>query len=440
MSRKKVFVGLMGTLFLLATFLSVTTVVASAETTLEFWHPYTQATRMEAMKKSAREFEQVHPGVTVRIETVPFPKIPEKWATAYAAGTLPDLMGVTTWNAMSMENVGVIRYADSIIEQMGGQDKVFNCGGLIDKLWRFKGNTLGMPLYGTARTPAYRRDLLEEKGLMPPVSWDEWIEVATKLTDPPKQYGLVQMWDPSDIGGTFTLWIFMLSNGGTFFDENGNLRFNTSRNVEAVKQVMELYQVGSPPGDFSFTMREYFNLFTSGKSALSVNACGFLAPKFERELPDLAAKNALGFTRAPVRLQRGWQAGLAGFVFLKGDNEELAAEFGKFLYEPDRYIRWVHAVPVGMIPVTNSSIRSPKYWDNPIIKKYNYCVKASIEGLGKGSEVASYYGLQPGSPVITEYGIIETMLQKIAIGQVSVEEGVIWAEKEIRKRMEERER
>jgi len=100
---------------------------ASAKTTLELWHPYTQVTRMEAMKKSGQEFEQANPGVTVKIETVPFSQIPLKWTSAYAAGILPDLMGVTTWNAVSLYTAGVLRYTDSLLEEMGGKDKVFNC-------------------------------------------------------------------------------------------------------------------------------------------------------------------------------------------------------------------------------------------------------------------------------------------------------------------------
>ncbi len=440
MGHKKRVVGFVVGALVLAAILLAQPLIAVAQTTLEFWHPFSQATRQEALKLSAQDFEEANPGVKVKIEVVPFTKIIEKWTSAYAAGILPDIMGTSSPFAPAMDAVGIIKYTNSLIEEMGGKEEVFTLPKLIDNEWTVDGNILGMPLYGVLRLPAYRKDLLDEKGLLPPASWEEWIDVVGKLTDPPNQYGLVQMWDAGDMGGIYPVFQFMRSNNGTVFDKDGNLAFNTPENIEAVGQIMELYKVGSPANEFSFTMRDYFSLFTSGKSAISLSSSGFLADSFERNAPELAAQGALGFFRGPVRLQRSWIAAGTGFVLLKGDNEDLATKFAKSLLEGDGYIRFLHAVPVGMLPVTNAAAQSPEYWDNPLIKKYSEAVVAQIEGLREGANICATYGSSVGTTAAGQYGIIETMLQKIAVGQVSVEEGVVWAEKEIAKKIEELER
>ena len=62
----------------------------AADRVVRFWHSYTQPERVAAMKQAAADFEKQH-GARVEIEIVPWPRVYEKWTTALAAGTLPDV-------------------------------------------------------------------------------------------------------------------------------------------------------------------------------------------------------------------------------------------------------------------------------------------------------------------------------------------------------------
>jgi multiple sugar transport system substrate-binding protein len=45
-------------------------------------------------------------------------------------------------------------------------------------------------------------------------------------------------------------------------------------------------------------------------------------------------------------------------------------EFLKFFYRDEHYIRYLHTVPIHLLPVLRSTSRSPKYLDHPAIKKW----------------------------------------------------------------------
>src|SRR5512138_3579307 len=72
-----------------------------AQQNIRFWHSYTQPERVEAIKATAAEFEK-STGIHVDIEVVPWPRMYEKWATALAARTLPDVAVALPDNYMGM--------------------------------------------------------------------------------------------------------------------------------------------------------------------------------------------------------------------------------------------------------------------------------------------------------------------------------------------------
>jgi ABC-type glycerol-3-phosphate transport system substrate-binding protein len=89
-----------------------------------------------------------------------------------------------------------------------------------------------------------------------------------------------------------------------------------------------------------------------------------------------------------------------------------------------------------MLPVLKNVIESDKYWDNPILQKYEDGVKSIISSL----ENKGYWPdrINENLGVITDYGIIEEMYQKIALGQATVEQAAAEANRALEERIKEK--
>jgi multiple sugar transport system substrate-binding protein len=57
-------------------------------------------------------------------------------------------------------------------------------------------------------------------------------------------------------------------------------------------------------------------------------------------------------------------------IFKDAKGAAEAVDFLKFLYRDDNYIRYLHSVPIHLLPMTKSTYRNPKYADNATIRKW----------------------------------------------------------------------
>lgn len=404
------------------------------EQVLKFWHPFTQETRKVALEEFVVEYQEENPNVSVEVEIIPFPQIPQKWALASASGTTPDVMGTTAWNAMDVYKAGMLVPCDTLLNELGGWDIFVGPEGVRNTLV-YEDTLLAMPMYANARVLIYRTDILEEKGVEPPRTWDEYLAAAEALTDPPNTYGFFQMWDSSDVGATMYHQIFGSSNNAYFFDEEGNPNMTSKENLETIEFMVDLYKVGSPDNEFGFTYRDVFNLFASGQAPMVLNS-GFMVNSFEQNLPELAKAGALGIGEAPFNVQPAGNTTYTPIIMVKGDHDETSRDFMRFIFDDERYTRWVHAMPGAMLPVLKNVLNSEAYWDNPVLQKYEEGIRGIIESLGNNGYWPDRLNENLG--VVTDYGIIEEMYQKIAIGLSTVKEAAEEANSRMLERIAER--
>ena len=396
---------------------------------IEFWHSFTQPARIAAMDAIAAKFE-AETGTKVSIEVVPWGKVNEKWTAASAGGALPDVSICLPAICIAMNEAGASRVLDSAVELIGGRDK-FASDSLLNNFHTYKDQLISLPFYNHARLLFYRKDVLDELGLNAPRTWEEYIEVAAATSNPPDRYGMVQMWDPGDSGGTQYLFLFIRSNGGSYLDADGNAVFNTPENIEAVKQLIELYNVGSPKNEVSLSFHgNVFDLFTSGKSVMVFDTM-FVTDAMKNRQPELYESGAVGIARPPTRKQDGWYVGDVGITVMNGDNEAAADKWIEFLYRDENYIPFLHTIAGGMYPATKSVANNPDFFAADNIKKFEQGAKLTLEGVAKGSDIGLSNGLHPYATTVYGSGIIENMLADIALNGTNVEEAVASAHNEI---------
>lgn len=114
-----------------------------------------------------------------------------------------------------------------------------------------------------------------------PKTWDELLEYAKKCTDPPDVYG-------TGIAGVKNLmiseiaYIFFTNVGAKFFDEEGNVIFNSPETIRAMRMYKGLFQY-APPGAEVWSWGEMEMNIAAGTIAMVPYFTG-LQKRFHEEL------------------------------------------------------------------------------------------------------------------------------------------------------------
>ena len=157
--------------------------------TLTFW---TFGREGEAMQALLAPFEQAHPQIDVRVQQLPLSAAHQKLLTAYAGGSMPDLMQLgNTW----LPEMVALDAVEPLDARIAGST-VIRPADYFDSIWatnRLDGHTYGVPWYVDTRLLFYRVDLLRQAGFdHPPRDWAEWRRMLAALSDPAAhRYGIL---------------------------------------------------------------------------------------------------------------------------------------------------------------------------------------------------------------------------------------------------------
>ena len=157
--------------------------------TLTFW---TFGREGEAVQALLPAFEQAHPDITVRVQQLPLSAAHQKLLTAYAGGSMPDLMQLgNTW-LPEMVALNALEPLDARV----ARSTEIQPADYFDSIWatnRIDGRLYGVPWYVDTRLLFYRVDLLRQAGFdHPPRDWAEWRRMLAALSDPAAhRYGIL---------------------------------------------------------------------------------------------------------------------------------------------------------------------------------------------------------------------------------------------------------
>ena len=135
----------------------------------------------EHVQKLMPAFEQRHPDIRVRIQSIPWTAAHEKLLTAYAGNSLPDLcqLGNTWIPEFALLNA---------LEDLGAwisRSTVVKADNYFPGIWEtnvIDSTVFGIPWYVDTRLIFYRIDILRSAGYEhPPRTWDEWYDVSAKI-------------------------------------------------------------------------------------------------------------------------------------------------------------------------------------------------------------------------------------------------------------------
>ncbi|MDJ0353021.1 sugar ABC transporter substrate-binding protein [Pseudarthrobacter sp. PH31-O2] len=279
-------------------------------------------------------------GVKVKLEVIGWSDLYNRILTAVTSGDGPDVLNIgNTW-AVTLQETGAFEPVEgALLEAVGGKDRFlqtsWSTGGADGKA------PTSVPLYGLAYNMYYNPKMFKEAGIeAPPVTWDEFVADAKKLTKDTNGDGKPDQWGFTAAGASVSAnshqaFVRGLQNGGALFDKDGKPTFDSAAQVEGVKQWVDLMatdKVMSPSdAEISDGSQKVDNLI-NGKAAMVFD---------QSPVKNFEARGFTDWAVAPIPMMKagasgpeGTQSHVAGInlsVFKNSKNKENAIKLAGWL-------------------------------------------------------------------------------------------------------------
>lgn len=344
---------------------SASTIGSGAPTgTLTIW---AQADEGAALPAFAKEFESLNPGVKVNVTAIPWDAAHNKYQTAIAGGSTPDVaqMG-TTWMA---------DFADAFSPTPKEFDpKQFFAGS--QKSTEVGGTSFGVPWYVDTRMIYYRKDMLAKAGYSSfPETWDEFKTMAKAMqTKAGAKWGIGL---PASGADSFQSMMFVpWSNGAKLTDADQKAwTLNTPPMIEAMKWYQSFFKEGisDPNPDTGAGAAE--SAFVKGTTPMLIAGPSGIGSISKAGGGD-AYKDKFGVARAPKKVSStSFVGGSHLVVFKKSANQDTAWKFIQWMSKPEVQVKWQKAV--GDLPAVQSAWQDPSLAKDPLLSVFGEQLKST---------------------------------------------------------------
>ena len=350
---------------------AVTTAAAADKKVIRLWQTETEPQSLAVLNEMAARYQKTHPGVEIKIEGLAWGDLEKKLAAALAAGAPPDAAHGQPITCVSLAAKGLLRPVEDLVQSIGRDN-------LIDafrNLCQWEGRTYGVGHSPAASVFVYRKDLLTQKGLKVPRTWDELINVAEALREGSGEhvrYGLTMTGQPLFVN--IAVGELLKSNGGRLFDRDGRPTLTEKPVIELLDFYKRLTTVLPP----DWTTKSYTDTFAdiaNGRAAMLYQAygrgVGYIEKSAPKELADPAhfavADKIVGPSGKNPAAQLDCEPWM---VFREAKGATEAVEFLKFFFQDDNYIPYLHSVPIHLLPIKKSTFQDQRYWANKTIEKW----------------------------------------------------------------------
>jgi multiple sugar transport system substrate-binding protein len=296
------------------------------------------------------DFKKQNPEVDVEVTAIPWPSGHDKFQTAIAAGTTPDIgqMG-TTWMgefaetkafAPTPENLSAGPFYDGAVEST-----------------KVAGGEFGVPWYVDTAVLYYRTDLAERAGFdKAPATWDELRDLARAMQEKAgAKYGISL--PPKDFQAFLP---FAWSAGADLTSGDGaTWTIDTPQMREAMAFYQSFFTDGIADTHPSTETGAGENSFVDGSVPMFIGGAYEVGELNKIGGADFASRYA---TAVVPRKKTGTSFVGGGdlVVFKNAKNPDAAWKLVKYLSQPDIQAKWYRMT--GDLPAV------PEAWDNPTLK------------------------------------------------------------------------
>jgi len=331
---------------------AATTIASGPATgTINVW---AQGGEGAALPAFAKEFEAANPGVKINVTAIPWDAAHNKYQTAIAGGTTPDVaqMG-TTWMA---------DFANAFVPTPTSIDtSVFFPGSV--KSTVVGGTAYGVPWSGDTRVIYYRKDLLAKAGYTTfPTTWDDFKALAKAMkTKAGAKWGV-----NLPAGGTdsFQAMLFIPWSAGAELINNDQTKWtlDTPAWVDAMKYYQSFFTDGIANPNPNTGAGAQDAAFVDGSIPMFVGSPGEIQSLIQAGGPGYEDK--FGVALVPKdKSATSFVGGSNLVVFKHSKNQDAAWKFIEWLSQPEVQIKWRKAA--GDLPLVASAWKDPSLAGDP---------------------------------------------------------------------------
>jgi multiple sugar transport system substrate-binding protein len=313
---------------------------------------WAQADEAAGLPAFADEFTKMNPGLKITVTPLPWDAAHNKYQTAIASGTTPDIaqMG-TTWMS---------DFADAFAPAPKSFDPATFFGGSV-KTNVVKQTQLGVPWYVDTRVFYYRKDLAQQAGYTEfPKTWDDFKAFTKALqTKAGAKYGVTL---PASGGDSFqSMLMFPWSAGATLTNADGTKwTLDTPEWTRALDYYQSFFTEGIAKRDPDTGAGAAEAAFVNGSIPVMVAGPSGIGSIAKAGGGD-AYKSKFAVGRVPAdKSSTSFVGGSNLVVFKKSKNADAAWKFIQWMTTPEVQVRWQKAV--GDLPAVKSA------WDDPTLK------------------------------------------------------------------------
>jgi sn-glycerol 3-phosphate transport system substrate-binding protein len=337
MKMPRMFAGLL----LAATTVFAASAVAAEPVQLSFWYPVDLGGGLaKVIDGLVGDFNKTHPDIQVTATyTGNYDVTLQKIQASKLAGTLPDVAVTEISSVPVLAALGAAQPVDELIDSSGGRK-------FLDRFWssmllncRYAGKVYGVPFQRSTPVMYYNKDAFSEAGLdpeKPPVTWDELISVAQKLTK--REGERTARWGIELPLEAFNWFYYALtySNGGETLSTGGDkVLWDEPKNIEALQfwhDLVNKYKVTPAYTPWNDGPQE----FAAGKTAIVWHSTGSQA--FMRQ----NVKFHWGLGRIPRNTQFGPPSGGGNMLMYATETsrKKAAWTFITWMSETPQAARW----------------------------------------------------------------------------------------------------
>jgi multiple sugar transport system substrate-binding protein len=237
----------------------------------------------EHVMKLMPEFERRNPGITVRVQMIPWNAAHEKLLTAFAGRSLPDMGQIgNTW-VPEFHLLNAIENLDPWIARSDMVQESSYFAGIWDTNV-LESNVFGLPWYVDTRLLFYRSDLLARVGYRrAPTSWREWFDVSRKLRDLGKGRDRYAIFLPTNNEWAPPVVMGLEKGAKLLRDRNTRGNFSSTEFRSALAQFHRFFEEGLAPVKTTQIVN-VFQAFAEGFFAMYITG-PWNIQEFARRLP-----------------------------------------------------------------------------------------------------------------------------------------------------------